>query len=45
MKPGFCFLESHAFLGFIKSEIINPALTITSTIFQTVLPNATFIKG
>jgi hypothetical protein len=30
---------------YIKIEIINPKLTITSVIFQIVLPNATFIKG
>ena len=33
------------FLGFTKSEIISPALTITSTLFPTVLPNVFFIKG
>jgi hypothetical protein len=45
MKQVFCFLRTHAFLGLRKIEIINPALTITSTILQIILSKAIFIKG
>lgn len=43
--PACLFIFYDLLLGFIQIERISPSPTITSTIFQTCLPNATFKNG